>query len=53
MAEMDVDELMGMLRRTLGPIMGEEMMMVVEEVMRSIDFEMVAGVLNRLTAVIM
>ena len=28
MAEMDVDEVMGMLRRTLGPIMGDEMMMV-------------------------
>jgi len=52
MAEMDMNGLMKMLRSTLGPIMDEEIMMVVEDVMRSIDMEMVGDMLNGLTAVI-
>jgi len=52
MAEMDMNGLMKMLRSTFGPIMDEEIMMVVEDVMRSIDMEMVGDMLNGLTAVI-
>merc|ERR1712176_60524 len=51
MAEMDMEELMKMMRRVLGPIMGEEMMMEVEMVMRSMDWEGIRDLLNGLTAV--
>ena len=48
---MDMDELMKMMRRVLGPIMGEEMMMEVEMVMGSMDWEGIRDLLNGLTAV--
>ena len=52
LAEMDMDQMMAMVRSVLGPMMDEEMIMVVEEVMQSMDWEMVSGALNRLTALL-
>ena len=52
LAEMDMDEMMGMIRSTFGMMMDEETMMVVEEIMRSIDWEMMTGFLNGLTGLI-
>ncbi|CAG5102913.1 Oidioi.mRNA.OKI2018_I69.chr1.g525.t1.cds [Oikopleura dioica] len=52
LAEMDMEQMMAMVRSLLGPMMDEEMIMVVEEVMQSMDWEMVSGALNGLSALL-